>query len=138
MYFTEGCLSKVGFLVIIFLGAYIIFYVLGMGIVLWIINLEIYLLRYRGVGGGIVVVLNWIVNFIVSEIFLILIYVLGFAGIFFLFAGFLIIGFIFIYLLVFEIKGLFIEEVERMFENGFKFFFFKVNKDSKEIISSKV
>ncbi|CAO2842439.1 unnamed protein product [Amaranthus hypochondriacus] len=120
VYFTEGCPSKLGYLAVILLGAYIISYSPGMGTVPWIVNSEIYPLRYRGIGGGIAAVANWSSNLIVSETFLTLTQALGSAGTFLLFAGFSVIGFIFIYFLVPETKGLPIEEVEHMLEKGYK------------------
>nr|VDD39756.1 unnamed protein product [Brassica oleracea] len=57
-YFKDGCPSKFGFLAIVFLGLYIVVYAPGMGTVPWIVNSEIYPLRYRGLGGGIAAVSN--------------------------------------------------------------------------------
>ena len=91
-----------------------------MGTVPWIVNSEIYPLRYRGIGGGLAAVSNWISNLIVSVTFLSLTEALDSAGTFFLFAGFCIIGFIFIYRLVPETKGMQIEEVEQMLKTGYK------------------
>lgn len=64
-WYIRGCFSNFGWFVFFGLGFYIIFFFLGMGIVLWIVNLEIYLLRFRGICGGIVVIVNWILNLIV-------------------------------------------------------------------------
>ncbi|XP_022764498.1 inositol transporter 4-like [Durio zibethinus] len=119
-WFRDGCPSKFGFLAVVFLGLYILSYSPGMGTVPWIVNSEIYPLRYRGIGGGLAAVSNWISNFVVSVTFLSLTKALGSSGTFFLFAGFCTIGFIFIYLLVPETKGLQIEEVEQMLETGYK------------------
>lgn len=63
---------------------------------------------------------NWTSNLIVSETFLTLTKALGSAGTFLLFAGFSVIGLVFIYFLVPETKGLPIEEVELMLEKGYK------------------
>lgn len=120
VFFTEGCPSKLGFLAVIFLGAYIISFSPGMGTVPWIINSEIYPLQYRGIGGGIAAVANWTSNLIVSETFLTLTQALGSSGTFLLFAGFAVIGLVLIFFLVPETKGLPIEEVEHMLEKGFK------------------
>ena len=70
MWYTNGCPSKIGGLAIALLGAYIILYSPGMGTVPWIVNSEIYPLRYRGIGGGMAAVSNWVSNLIVSETFL--------------------------------------------------------------------
>ncbi|KAL0363143.1 UNVERIFIED_CONTAM: Inositol transporter 4 [Sesamum calycinum] len=92
----------------------------GMGTAPWIVNSEIYPLRYRGVGGGIAAVSNWVSNLIVSETFLTLTEAVGSAGTFLLFAGFSAIGLVAIFFLVPETKGLAFEEVEKMLEKGFK------------------
>ncbi|KAF5951021.1 hypothetical protein HYC85_013014 [Camellia sinensis] len=120
VWYTNGCPSKFGFLAVILLGAYIISYSPGMGTVPWIINSEIYPLRYRGIGGGIAAVSNWVSNLIVSETFLSLTEALGSAGTFLLFALFSFIGLIAIYLLVPETKGLQFEEVEKLLRGGFR------------------
>uniref|UniRef100_A0A5B7AQD8 Putative inositol transporter 4-like n=1 Tax=Davidia involucrata TaxID=16924 RepID=A0A5B7AQD8_DAVIN len=119
-WYTNGCPSKVGFLAVILLGLYIISFSPGMGTVPWILNSEIYPLRYRGIGGGIAAVSNWVSNLIVSETFLSLTEALGSAGTFLLFAGFSFIGLIAIYFLVPETKGLQFEEVEKLLQKGYK------------------
>ncbi|MBA0626762.1 hypothetical protein Godav_004367, partial [Gossypium davidsonii] len=91
-----------------------------MGTVPWIVNSEIYPLRYRGIGGDLAAVSNWISNLIVSLTFLSLTKALGLAGTFFLFGGVCVIGFSFIYWLVPETKKLPVEEVEKMLESGYK------------------
>ncbi|XP_060971998.1 inositol transporter 4-like [Cannabis sativa] len=116
----EGCPSKFGFLAVAFLGLYIICYSPGMGSVPWLVNSEIYPLKYRGIGGGIAAVCNWSANLLVSETFLTLTNALGSAWTFILFAGLSFIGFIAIYFVVPETKGLSFEEVEKMLEKGFK------------------
>ncbi|CAN4126972.1 unnamed protein product [Withania somnifera] len=119
-WYTKGCPSKFGFFAVMFLGLYIISYSPGMGTVPWIVNSEIYPLRYRGIGGGIAAVSNWVSNLIVSESFLTLTEAIGSAGTFLLFAGFSTTGLIAIYFLVPETKGLQFEEVEKMLEKGYK------------------
>ena len=84
----------------------------------WIVNSEIYPLRYRGIGGGIAAVSNWVSNLIVSETFLTLTEHLGSAGTFLLFAGFSMVGLVAIYFVVPETKGLAFEEVEKMLQKG--------------------
>ncbi|XP_034908750.1 inositol transporter 4 [Populus alba] len=120
VFFEKGCPSKFGFLAVILLGLYIISYSPGMGTVPWIVNSEIYPLRYRGVGGGIAAVANWCSNLIVSESYLSLTEALGAGGTFFVFAGISTISLIFIYFLVPETKGLQFEEVEKLLEDGYR------------------
>ncbi|XP_057806126.1 inositol transporter 4-like [Salvia miltiorrhiza] len=118
-WYSQGCPSKIGFLAVIFLALYIIVYSPGMGTAPWIVNSEIYPLKYRGLGGGIAAVSNWTSNLIVSETFLTLTEHLGSSGTFLLFACFSAVGLIAIYMLVPETKGMQFEEVERMLKKGF-------------------
>ncbi|KAG9144896.1 hypothetical protein Leryth_021307 [Lithospermum erythrorhizon] len=120
IWYTKGCPSKFGIFAVLLLGLYIISYAPGMGTVPWIVNSEIYPLRYRGIGGGIAAVSNWISNLIVSETFLTLTEAIGSSGTFLLFAGFSTIGLVFIYFLVPETKGLQFEEVEKMLAKGYR------------------
>ncbi|WCJ28145.1 inositol transporter 4 [Euphorbia peplus] len=118
-YFSEGCPSKIGFLAVIFLGLYIIFYAPGMGTAPWIVNSEIYPLRYRGIGGGIAAVANWTSNLIVSLTFLSMVEAFTVAGAFIFFGMVSFIALIFIYFLVPETKGLQMEDIEKMLKKGF-------------------
>lgn len=130
VWFTEGCPSKIGFLAVVVMGLYIISYAPGMGTVPWVLNSEIYPLRYRGTGGGIAAVSNWVSNLIVSQTFLTLVETLGAAGTFLLFAGFSLLGLVGIYFLVPETKGLQFEEVEELLKQGKKY---KSSKGQKEV-----
>lgn len=129
VWFSQGCPSKIGFLAVVILGVYIIAYAPGIGTVPWVLNSEIYPLRFRGLGGGIAAVFNWCANLIVSQSFLSMIKALGTSGTFLLFAGFSVIGFFAIYLLVPETKGLQFEEVEKLLQKGFRPFPFNSKKD---------
>lgn len=129
-WYTNGCPSKFGFMAVVLLGLYIISYSPGMGTAPWIVNSEIYPLRYRGIGGGIAAVSNWVSNLIVSETFLTLTQALGSSGTFLLFAGFSSLGLVAIYFLVPETKGLQFEEVEKMLEKGYRPFL-RSKEDSK-------
>ncbi|GER56324.1 sugar transporter family protein [Striga asiatica] len=119
-WYTKGCPTRFGIFAVLLLGMYIVSYSPGMGTAPWIVNSEIYPLRYRGIGGGIAAVANWISNLIVSETFLTLTEAVGSSGTFLLFAGFSAGGLLGIYFLVPETKGLQFEEVERMLEKGFR------------------
>ncbi|KAJ3680015.1 hypothetical protein LUZ60_016293 [Juncus effusus] len=115
-WYTQGCPSNFGWLALIALAAYIISYSPGMGTVPWIVNSEIYPLRFRGLCGGIAAVSNWISNLIVTQSFLSLTQALGTAPTFLLFCGVSCVAFVLIFLLVPETKGLLLEEVEKMLE----------------------
>ncbi|XP_065005605.1 probable inositol transporter 2 [Musa acuminata AAA Group] len=117
-WYTRGCPSNFGWLALVALGAYIVSYSPGMGTVPWIVNSEIYPLRYRGLCGGLAAVANWISNLIVTQTFLSLTEALGTAPTFLLFCGISAVAFVFIFLLVPETKGLSFEEVEKMLESN--------------------
>ncbi|XP_059289416.1 inositol transporter 4-like [Lycium ferocissimum] len=130
VWYTEGCPSKFGFLAVIFLALYIILYSPGMGTIPWVVNSEIYPLKFRGVGGGIAAVSNWTSNLIVSLTFLTLIEHLGSSGTFLLFAGFSLLGLIAIFFLVPETKGMQFEEIEKVLQKGYSPF--RKNTTTKE------
>ena len=83
----------------------------GMGTAPWIVNSEIYPLRFRRVCGGIAATANWVSNLIVAQSFLSLTQAIGTSWTFLIFGG---IAVVIIY--VPETKGLPIEEVEKMLE----------------------
>uniref|UniRef100_A0A2P2KUP3 Uncharacterized protein MANES_15G123900 n=1 Tax=Rhizophora mucronata TaxID=61149 RepID=A0A2P2KUP3_RHIMU len=131
-WYTEGCPSKFGWLALIGLALYIIFFSPGMGTVPWILNSEIYPLRFRGIGGGIAATSVWISNLIVSETFLSLAKAIGTAWAFMVFGVISVFALIFVLICVPETKGLPIEEVEKMLEHrSFHFKFWE--KDSKPL-----
>ncbi|OEL30462.1 Inositol transporter 4 [Dichanthelium oligosanthes] len=113
-WYTRGCPSSFGWLALVALGAYIVSYSPGMGSVPWLINSEVYPLRFRGVCGGIAAVANWTSNLLVTQTFLSLTQALGTAGTFMLFCGVSAASFLLLFLLVPETKGLQFEEVEQM------------------------
>ncbi|KAJ0946816.1 putative major facilitator, sugar transporter, major facilitator superfamily [Helianthus annuus] len=119
-WYTYGCPSKFGIFTVLLLGLYILCYAPGIGTVPWIVNSEIYPLRYRGTGGGIAAVSNWVSNLVISETFLTLTETLGSSGTFLLFAGFSTVGLVAIFFLVPETKGMHFEEVEKMLEKGYR------------------
>ncbi|KAK4270961.1 hypothetical protein QN277_019724 [Acacia crassicarpa] len=138
VWFSEGCPSRVGILAVLIMGLYILAYAPGMGTVPWVLNSEIYPLRFRGAGGGIAAVANWSANLIVSQSFLSMIEALGTTGTFLLFAGFSFVGLVAIYFLVPETKGLQFEEVEEMLTKGFRPFpFNRKNKNENGKLDAK-
>ncbi|OVA15122.1 Sugar/inositol transporter [Macleaya cordata] len=130
-WYTRGCPSgNYAFLALLMLGAYIIMYSPGMGTVPWIVNSEIYPLKFRGICGGMAAVANWVSNFIVSMSFLSLTKALGSAYTFMLFGFVSLLAMVFIYFFVPETKGLQFEEVEKMLEQR-SLKFWKKNSGTK-------
>ncbi|XP_058109643.1 probable inositol transporter 2 [Magnolia sinica] len=117
-WYTRGCPSNFGWLALAGLALYIISYSPGMGTVPWIVNSEIYPLRYRGLCGGMAAVANWVSNLIVSQSFLSLTEAIGSSYTFLLFCVVSCVALVFIFLFVPETKGLPFEEVEKMLENS--------------------
>ncbi|CAN6485800.1 unnamed protein product [Victoria cruziana] len=116
LWYTRGCPSRYGWLALVGLAMYIIFFSPGMGTIPWIVNSEIYPLRSRGVCGGIAATANWISNLIVAYSFLSLTQAIGTAWTFMLFGFISVIALIFVLICVPETKGLPIEEVEKMLD----------------------
>ncbi|CAL5345452.1 hypothetical protein CsSME_00031335 [Camellia sinensis var. sinensis] len=116
LWYTRGCPSKYGWLALIGLALYIIFFSPGMGTVPWIVNSEIYPLRFRGICGGIAATANWISNLIVSESFLTLTQAIGTSWTFLIFGVISVVALFFVLICVPETKGLPIEEIEKMLD----------------------
>lgn len=115
-WYTRGCPSRFGWLALIGLALYILFFSPGMGTVPWIVNSEIYPLRFRGICGGIAATANWISNLIVAQSFLSLTAAIGTSWTFLSFGVISIVALFFVLVCVPETKGLPIEEVEKMLE----------------------
>ena len=116
LWYTRGCPSRNGWLALVGLALYIIFFSPGMGTVPWIVNSEIYPLRYRGVCGGAAATANWVSNLAVAQSFLSLTEAIGVAWTFLIFGGLSVAALAFVLVCVPETKGLPIEEVEKMLE----------------------
>ncbi|CAK9327607.1 unnamed protein product [Citrullus colocynthis] len=133
LWYTRGCPSRFGWLALIGLALYIIFFSPGMGPVPWLMNSEIYPLRYRGVCGGISATANWISNLIVAQFFLSLTQSIGASWTFLIFGLISVVALLFVLTCVPETKGLPIEEIEQMLENRALYFkFWKKRNDSLE------
>ncbi|MQL98178.1 hypothetical protein Taro_030873 [Colocasia esculenta] len=116
LWYTRGCPSSFGWLALIGLALYIIFFSPGMGTVPWIVNSEIYPLRFRGICGGIAATANWVSNLIVAQSFLSLTEAIGTSWTFLIFGLISVVALFFVLIYVPETKGLPIEEVEKMLE----------------------
>lgn len=109
--------------------AYVISFGLGMSPIPWIVNAEIYSLRYRSLGLSLATVTNWSCNFIVSMTFLSLCSWLDTgngvgaghekqpnpAAAFLVYAAVAEIGFIFVYYRLPETSGVSLEEMQKLF-----------------------
>ncbi|CAK8578347.1 unnamed protein product [Lathyrus sativus] len=131
LWYTRGCPSKFGWLAIIGLALYIIFFSPGMGTVPWVVNSEIYPLRYRGICGGMASTSNWVSNLIVAQSFLSLTQAIGVSWTFMIFIFITVAAIVFVIVFVPETKGLPMEEVENMLERrSLHFKFWQRSSDS--------
>ncbi|GAU42283.1 hypothetical protein TSUD_81920 [Trifolium subterraneum] len=115
-WYTKGCPNKTGWIAIVGLGLYILFFSPGMGTVPWVINSEIYPLRYRGICGGMASTTMWVSNLIVSQSFLSVTEAIGTAWTFMVFGIISCLAIVFVIVFVPETKGVPMEEMERMLE----------------------
>ncbi|KAK2443194.1 inositol transporter [Trifolium repens] len=100
-----------GWIAIIGLAMYILFFAPGMGPVPWTVNSEIYPEEFRGVCGGMSATVNWICSVIMSESFLSISDSVGLGGSFVILGVICVVAFLFVLLFVPETKGLTFEEV---------------------------
>ncbi|XP_042519574.1 probable inositol transporter 2 [Macadamia integrifolia] len=130
LWYTRGCPSRYGWIALIGLALYIIFFSPGMGSVPWIVNSEIYPLRFRGVCGGIAATANWVSNLIVAQSFLTLTQAIGTSWTFLVFGLISVVALFFVLVCVPETKGLPIEEVEKMLDRrALQIKFWRENSD---------
>nr|XP_004233514.1 probable polyol transporter 6 [Solanum lycopersicum] len=104
--------------------SYVGFFNVGLAPVTWVYTAEIFPLRYRGLGVGIGVAVNRLMNATVSMTFLSMMSAMTIAGVFFMFAGISVIALIFFYFFLPETKGKSLEEMEALFTKA---------KDSKNV-----
>lgn len=98
--------------VLIYILAYVSFFAMAMGPVVWVVIAEIFPTRIRGRAMSVATVCLWISCFAVSQFFPLLLERLQ-GKVFFLYAAMCVLAFLFIFLLVPETKGKTLEEIER-------------------------
>ena len=110
----EKMLSSIVFskLLLIIYITYTIAYSLGMEIIPTVVIAEVFLIEYRGLGGGLAATAHWMANTITSTTIIPTIKLLGSSSAVLLFAEFSIVGILAIIQLVSKTKGLSLEEIE--------------------------
>ncbi|KAG9292077.1 hypothetical protein G9A89_017977 [Geosiphon pyriformis] len=103
------------YLTLMSLVFYVAAYALGLGHAPWLIQSELFPLNVRGRANGIATATNWIFNLAVSVSFLPLTEAITATGTFWLYAGIMILGWIFVFRWVPETKGKSLEEVKEVF-----------------------
>eukprot|EP00252_Welwitschia_mirabilis_P024017 TRINITY_DN6962_c0_g1_i3.p1 TRINITY_DN6962_c0_g1~~TRINITY_DN6962_c0_g1_i3.p1 ORF type:complete len:502 (-),score=83.36 TRINITY_DN6962_c0_g1_i3:513-2018(-) len=115
-WYTDGCPSNNGWLAVLALATYIMFFAPGMGMVPWTLNSEIYPSKFRGRCGGIAATVNWFCNLLVAQTFLSLVEAVGTTKTFLVFAAVAFAALIFILAFVPETRGLTFEEIEKLWQ----------------------
>ncbi len=97
---------------VVCMAAYIAFFSLSWGPVVWVMLSEIFPLGIRGIGMGISSVANWFANFVVSLTFPILLHQIGISTLFIIYGAMGILAIFFVRKFVSETKGRSLEEIE--------------------------
>lgn len=106
-----------GWVAVVGLALYIVFFAPGMGPVPWTVNSEIYPEVYRGICGGMSATVNWISNLIVAQSFLSVAAAVGTGTTFLILAGVAVVAFLFVAIFVPETKGLSFDEVGKIWKD---------------------
>ncbi|KAK7883823.1 hypothetical protein WMY93_026946 [Mugilogobius chulae] len=93
----------------------------GMGPMPWTVNSEIFPLWARSTGNACSAGVNWTFNVLVSLTFLHVAQYLTYYGAFFLYAGLVVLGLVFVLVFLPETRGLQLEDIEGLFSSGFWF-----------------
>jgi SP family galactose:H+ symporter-like MFS transporter len=102
-----------GFVVFYEVIAYIVFFGIGLGPVVWLLISEIYPTKIRGKAMSLATLTVWGANWLVAGTFLSLIHAAGPAGTFWIFAVICVLAFFFCLAFVPETKGRSLEDIER-------------------------
>ncbi|QHC37238.1 sugar porter family MFS transporter [Komagataeibacter xylinus] len=111
---SMGSIAIIGLLVLFTLG-----YALGEGPVPWTMCTEIQPLQGRGLAIACSTFANWMTNWLISNVFLSVMSLIGDYGIFWLLAGFNAVFFLIGYFLVPETRGCSLEEIEQRVKAGY-------------------
>mmetsp|Transcript_6062 Transcript_6062/g.22184 ORF Transcript_6062/g.22184 Transcript_6062/m.22184 type:complete len:105 (+) Transcript_6062:1857-2171(+) len=97
------------------LTVYILSFSVGMGVVPWAVNSEIFPLEYRSIANACTSASNWTFNLLVAETFLSLMNWLGTPLTFAFYAGISLLALVFVLRYLPETKGLTFTQIQRLF-----------------------
>ena len=112
------CPSKYSWMSLAGMVLYLMAFAPGMGPMPWTLNAEIYPEAGRSLGNSISTTTNWITNFIVSLTFLDIVESFTTSGAFLFYSGLSVFGWFFMFFLVPETKGVPLERIPELFEDG--------------------
>jgi sugar porter (SP) family MFS transporter len=110
--FSAGESASAAWIIVIFLGIFIVFFAATWGPAVWVILPELFPLKARGAGTGITTLFLSLGNLVVSLLFPILLGAIGIAWVFLIFAAIGVLAFLFVKFYVPETKGRSLEEIE--------------------------
>ncbi|QLK24390.1 sugar porter family MFS transporter [Natrinema zhouii] len=111
-FYLPGLSGAIGWIATGSLMLYVAFFAIGLGPVFWLMISEIYPMEVRGTAMGVVTVVNWAGNLLVSLTFLRLVDGIGQTGTFWLYGALSLLALGFCYRLVPETKGRSLEAIE--------------------------
>ena len=106
--------GSLGYITVVCLAGYIIFFAFSLGPIVWLMISEIYPLRNRAQAMAVSTASNWAANFLVSTTFPVMTLRLGSAATFFTYAGLGVLTLLFVIAKVPETKGKTLEEISKM------------------------
>ncbi|KAF7649328.1 hypothetical protein LDENG_00143430 [Lucifuga dentata] len=115
MWAYNYCPTLYSWIVLLGLIFYLAFFAPGMGTMPWTVNSEIYPLWARSTGNACSAGVNWIFNVLVSLTFLHVAEFLTYYGAFFMYAGLVALGLIFVFGCLPETRGLQLEDIDNLF-----------------------
>jgi MFS transporter, SP family, galactose:H+ symporter len=106
--------GSLGYITVMCLAGYIIFFAFSLGPIVWLMISEIYPLRNRAQAMAVSTASNWAANFLVSTTFPVMTLRLGSAATFLTYAGLGVLTLLFVIAKVPETKGKTLEEISKM------------------------
>jgi MFS transporter, SP family, galactose:H+ symporter len=106
--------GSLGYITVVCLAGYIIFFAFSLGPIVWLMISEIYPLRNRAQAMAVSTASNWAANFLVSTTFPVMTLRLGSAATFLTYAGLGVLTLLFVIAKVPETKGKTLEEISKL------------------------
>ncbi|XP_022827727.1 facilitated trehalose transporter Tret1-like [Spodoptera litura] len=101
-----------GWIPLVCLILFIVSFSMGFGPIPWMMMAELFPVEYRGTATGITVITNWMLVFVVTLCFPIMQVAIGIYSCFWFFAGFMVLGTIFVFFLIPETKGKTVSQIQ--------------------------
>ena len=113
-----GAASGWAYLALVFMILFTLNYALGLGIVPWLIQAEVFAGPVRGMGAGLATATNWSANLLISATFLHMLKLITPTGCFALYAGVAVCSWVFTHRRLPEMKGVSLSDVQHSFGGG--------------------